>query len=173
MLDSTLDHVAIAVRSIAGALPFVEVLGGAFLFAGDQPRQGFRWAQFRLPGGGKIELVTPTTTDSFLTRFLAERGEGVHHITLKVPDLRAALEQLEGQGVPVVQVSLENPGWREAFIHPKEAHGTLVQIAESPWGDEETARHHLSDHAGADHRHVTLADLKAETGNIRRDGAEA
>jgi len=170
MLDATLDHVAIAVRSFAAALPFVvDALGGSFLFAGEQPAQGFRWAQFQLAGGGKLELVTPIDAESFLARFLEDRGEGVHHVTLKVPDVTTAIAHLQSQGVPLTGVSLENPGWKEAFIHPREAHGTLVQLAQSPWSDEDTARHHLADHAGADHRHLTLEDLKAETGYIRRE----
>lgn len=167
MLNATLDHVAIAVRSMrSGVALIVDALGASFLFGGDDQQQGFRWAQFRLPGGGKIELVTPTDPAGFLARFLDQRGEGVHHVTLKVADLRATIEHLTARGVTPVRVSLENPSWREAFIHPRDAHGTLIQLAQSPWTDEEMARHHLDDHADADHQHLTLAQLEAETGYI-------
>src|SRR5688572_23536795 len=95
MLDALVDHVAVAVHSIATAAPlFVDALGGKFLFAGENASQGFRWAQFRFPHGGKIELVTPTSPDGFVQRFLDRRGEGVHHMTLKVPDIVRSIEHL-------------------------------------------------------------------------------
>lgn len=160
MLDPAVDHTAIAVRDIAAAVPLVrDALGGAFLFAGDVPAQGFRWAQFGMPGGGKIELVMPLRADSFLARFIERRGEGVHHITLKVPDIAAAVEHLEAQGVPLFNVSIGGKGWKEAFIHPRDAHGTLIQLAETPWSDEDLARHHLADHEGSSHQHLSLGDL--------------
>ena len=160
MLDAQLDHVAIAVHSYPASIPFfVDALGGTFLFAGENKHQGFRWAQFRFPNGGKIELVTPITADGFVQRFLDRRGEGVHHVTLKVPDILRSIEHLESQGVKLMRVSTENTGWKEAFIHPRDAHGVLIQIAQSAFSDEDAARHHLTDHEGDDHKHLKLADL--------------
>lgn len=162
MLDAQIDHVAIAVRSVASAKPFyVDALGATFLFAGDNVRQGFRWAQFRFPQGGKIELVTPIGDDGFVQRFLDKRGEGVHHITLKVPDIKRAIAHLRSTGVELINVSIEHPYWKEAFVHPRDAHGVLVQVVQSAFSDEDTADHHLSDHEGSDHRHVSLAELLA------------
>jgi methylmalonyl-CoA/ethylmalonyl-CoA epimerase len=141
------------------AIPFVtDILGARFLFAGDQPEVRFRWAQFAFPGGGKLELVTPLG-DGFVSRFLDRRGEGVHHLTLKVPDIGSALERLREAGTPVFGVAIERVGWKEAFIHPRDARGTLIQIAESPWSDEDAARHHLEPHGSDDHRHLLLQDL--------------
>lgn len=160
MLDAQVDHVAIAVHSIAAAKAlFVDALGASFLFAGENSRQGFRWAQFRFPHGGKIELVTPVTSDGFVQRFLDKRGEGVHHLTLKVPDILGAIEHLAGQGIELFNVSTEGPNWKEAFIHPRDAHGVLVQLAQSRYSDEDAAKHHLSDHSADDHQHLRLADL--------------
>ena len=160
MLDAQIDHVAIAVRSVAAAKPlFVDALGGEFLFAGENTSQGFRWAQFRFPHGGKIELVTPIDGEGFVQRFLDKRGEGVHHITLKVPDIALAIENVRAHGFEPVRISLEHPSWKEAFLHPKDAHGALIQLAQSAFSDEESARHHLTDHETADHRHLKLADL--------------
>jgi methylmalonyl-CoA/ethylmalonyl-CoA epimerase len=162
MLDAQVDHVAVAVRNIGSALPlFVDALGGEFLFAGENLSQGFRWAQFRFPNGGKFELVTPLSNDGFVQRFLERRGEGVHHVTLKVPDIARSIAHLRGQGVELMRVSTEHPSWKEAFIHPKDANGVLIQIAQSAYSDEESARHHLTDHETADHRHIRLADLTA------------
>ena len=160
MLDAQVDHVAVAVRSVAAAVPlFVDALGGEFLFAGENKSQGFRWAQFRFPQGGKIELVTPIAGDGFVQRFLDGRGEGVHHVTLKVPDISRAIAHLRERGVELMRVSTEHPSWKEAFIHPKAGHGVLIQIAQSAFSDEESARHHLTDHETTDHRHLRLADL--------------
>jgi len=160
MLDATIDHVSIAVRDMAQAIPFyVETLGARFLFAGQRADQAFRWAQFRFPGGGKLELVTPLTPDGFVGRFLDRRGEGVHHVTLKVPDIERSIRELTAQGVPLFNVHTERPDWKEAFIHPKDANGTLLQIAQTTISDEEVARHHLRPHDEDDHRHLSLDDL--------------
>jgi len=160
MLDAQVDHVAVAVRSVAASKPlFVDALGGEFLFAGENRSQGFRWAQFRFPHGGKIELVTPIDGDGFVQRFLDRRGEGVHHVTFKVPDIERSIAHLRNSGVELMRVSTEHPSWKEAFIHPKDAHGVLIQIAQSAFTDEQSAKHHLTDHETADHRHLKLADL--------------
>ncbi|MHB8513290.1 MAG: VOC family protein [Actinomycetota bacterium] len=159
VLNAKIDHVAIAVHDIRASMSmFCDALGGTFLFAGDQIDQGFRFAQFQFPHGGKIELVTPLGK-GFVQRFLDSRGEGVHHITWKTPDIESSIKHLEGLGVRLINVSTDREQWKEAFIHPKDAHGVLVQIAQSSWEDEEMARHHLSDHSNAGHRHVLHADL--------------
>lgn len=159
MLDAQLDHVAIAVRDIRAAMRlYCDALGATFLFAGDQHDQGFRFAQFRFPGGGKVELVTPLG-DGFVQRFLDARGEGVHHVTLKTPDIDRALAHLAATGVEPFGVNIDGSQWKEAFIHPRDANGTLIQIAQSAWSDEDMARHHLSDHSDAGHRHIAAGDL--------------
>ena len=159
MFDAQLDHVAIAVRDIRASMHiYCDVLGATFLFAGDQDDQAFRFAQFRFPGGGKVELVTPLGP-GFVQRFLDTRGEGVHHVTLKTPDIYAALAHLERTGVTPMNVNVSGEAWKEAFIHPRDAHGTLIQIAQSSWGDEDMARHHLSDHTESGHRHLSVEDL--------------
>ena len=162
MLDALVDHVAVAVHNIGAAVPlFVDALGGRFLFAGENGAQGFRWAQFRFPQGGKIELVTPIAGDGFVQRFLDRRGEGVHHVTLKVPDIVRSLEHVRERGIEPINVRIDHPSWKEAFIHPRDGHGVLIQLAQSRYSDEEAARHHLSEHDEADHRHLRLEDLRA------------
>ena len=163
MLDAKLDHVAIAVRDLRSAIPlYCDALGARFLFAGERAEQGFRWAQFGLPAGGQIELVTPLDPDGFVGRFLARNGEGVHHLTLKVPDLVVALADLDRRGVPYFGAALDRPDWKEAFIHPRDAHGALIQVAQSAFDDEDVARHHLAPHPDGSHRHLLLEDLLAD-----------
>jgi methylmalonyl-CoA/ethylmalonyl-CoA epimerase len=133
--------VAVAVRDLAGAAEmFRYVLGAEFLFGSEIPEQAFRFATYRWPGGGKVELVTPMG-DGFVSRFLERRGEGMHHLTLRVERIEEQIQRLEAAGVPLTLVSLSDPSWKEAFIHPADARGVLVQLAESPHGDEDTARH--------------------------------
>ena len=135
MTNLRLDHVAVAVHSVEPALKlFRDALGGEYvgdgpLDSGDE-RGSWRWYQLRLPGGGKIELLEPIT-DGFLTRYLEKRGEALHHITLKTDDIRASIDRVTAHGFEVVDVNLEDPNWKEAFLRPKQAHGTLIQLAQS------------------------------------------
>jgi methylmalonyl-CoA/ethylmalonyl-CoA epimerase len=170
MFECKVDHVAIAVRDVGDAVPFwVDALGARFLFAGERADQGFRWAQFAMPGGGKIELVTPTDPDGFVGRFIQRRGEGVHHVTLKVDDIYAAVAHLGKTGIPLFNVNLDDDGWKEAFIHPRDADGTLVQLAQSALSDEELATHHLQPHLGSDHLHLGLKDLVGPSADSPRE----
>jgi methylmalonyl-CoA/ethylmalonyl-CoA epimerase len=139
--DARIDHVAVAVHDVASAARlYRDVLGGEFLFGGDVLDQGFRFVQYRFPGGGKVELVTPIG-DGFVSRFLQRRGEGVHHVTYRVDDIEGQVDRLRAGGVTLTLVNLANKHWKEAFIHPRDAHGVLIQLAQSPHQDDETARH--------------------------------
>jgi methylmalonyl-CoA/ethylmalonyl-CoA epimerase len=126
-----LDHVAIGVARAADATPWlVGELGGSAFSAG--PGLGFRFWQYAFARGGVIEVLEPDgPPGGFLHRFLASRGPGIHHLTFKVPDLRAAIDRAARLGYPVVGVSEQHPAWKEAFLHPKQAQGVVVQLAES------------------------------------------
>ncbi len=134
MPEYRLDHVAVAVNQIKPALRlFRDGLGGEYLMGGDV--DSWRWLQLRYPGGGKIELLEPLG-DGFLTRFLSSRGEGLHHITFKTDDIHAAVAELRAKGFQLVDVNLDNPHWKEAFLRPSKSHGTLIQVAQSSAPDE-------------------------------------
>jgi methylmalonyl-CoA/ethylmalonyl-CoA epimerase len=136
-----LDHVAVAVRSIKAAVPlYRDALGGEYLMGGDVDNT-WRWIQFRYPGGGKVELLEPLG-EGFLSRFLDRYGEGLHHMTFKTDDIHAAIAQVEGGGYELVDVNTDDPHWKEAFLRPSGAHGTLIQIAQ-PSGTDDEAREHL------------------------------
>ena len=135
MTEFRFDHVGIAVNSIKDALKlYRDVLGGEYLMGADQ--DGWRWLQLRFPDGGKIELLEPLG-DGFLARFLETRGEGLHHVTFKTDDIEAAILLLEDNGFELVDVRLDNRHWKEAFLRPSKAHGTLIQIAQSAATDED------------------------------------
>jgi methylmalonyl-CoA/ethylmalonyl-CoA epimerase len=135
-----LDHVAVAVHSIKEALKlYRDALGGEYPMGADGADGTWRWVQVRFPGGGKVELLEPLG-DGFLSRFLARRGEGMHHMTFKTDDIAAAIMHVEELGYELVDVSLDDPDWKEAFLRPSSAHGTLVQLAQPSGTDEDAAR---------------------------------
>lgn len=126
------DHVAIATWDITNVVHlFKDVLGATYVDGGDDHAGGFRWLQFRLPGG-KIEVLEPLHRDGFLYRFLTKRGEGLHHVTLYVHDLGEAIAQLKAAGYQPVDVNLDNDFWKEAFLHPRDTSGVLIQLASTP-----------------------------------------
>jgi methylmalonyl-CoA/ethylmalonyl-CoA epimerase len=127
-----LDHVSIASHRIASLIPLIrDVLGARYLMGGDETAQGFRWAQFQFSGGGVLEVMEPIGPAGFLQDFLKQRGEGLHHVTLRVRDIQARARELAELGYHPVKPSYGNPIWKELFLHPRETHGVLIQLAES------------------------------------------
>ncbi len=132
-----LDHLALAVHDVRQVLPLLELLGATYRTGGHHGTQHFRWVQFDLPTGPKIELLEPldpSAADHFLVRFLETRGEGPHHVTFKVDDIAAAVETAAALGYEIVGRDFSSEHWKEAFIHPKSAHGLLIQLAQ--WDDD-------------------------------------
>jgi len=126
------DHVSIAVRNIDDAQTLVNLLGASHLDGGLSPAGDFRWVQFDLPGSGRLELISPAVDDDnhFLNRYLNEHGEGLHHLTFKVPSLEDAVARANELGFTVVGIDDSDPAWKEAFLHPQSANGVLIQLAE-------------------------------------------
>jgi catechol 2,3-dioxygenase-like lactoylglutathione lyase family enzyme len=129
---AVLDHVAIALERWDDAWPrYVGELGGEWVSGGESI--GFAPGQLRFANGMRVEVLAPFAVDQndFLRRFLDTSGPGPHHLTFKVPDLAAALAEAEAAGFAPVGVDLRDPTWKEAFLHPKQARGVVVQLAES------------------------------------------
>ena len=125
------DHIAIAAERIADAPPYLMgVLGGVPYFG--MSADVFRFGQWEFDGGGRVEVLEPRGDDGFLHRFLTARGPSIHHVTFKVPSLREALARATGLGYGVVGYNATVPRWKEAFLHPRDALGIVVQIVESP-----------------------------------------
>jgi methylmalonyl-CoA/ethylmalonyl-CoA epimerase len=125
-----LDHVAVAVERQTDVWPrYVGDLAGRFLGGGFAV--GFAPAQVAYANGMKVEVLEPHDTgrNDFLRRFLDRNGPGPHHLTFKVPDIEVALAAAADAGYEPVGVDLRDPHWKEAFIHPKQATGVVVQIA--------------------------------------------
>jgi methylmalonyl-CoA/ethylmalonyl-CoA epimerase len=127
-------HLGHAVEDIEAASRFYRENFGVELTEPEVvEEQGIIATMFRV-GESMIELVQPTRPDSPVGRFLARRGEGVHHVAYQVEDLEAALRELKKNGVELVD---EEPktgagGTRVAFVHPKSAFGVLTELVELP-----------------------------------------
>jgi methylmalonyl-CoA/ethylmalonyl-CoA epimerase len=126
-----INHVAIAVSDIEGALGFWrDALGLKVDHLEDVPSQKASVA-FIPVGESEIELVKPAAEDTGVAKFLAERGGGMHHLCLEVDNLVEMLGDLKARGVRLInETPVELPGRRMAFIHPKSAGGVLVELYE-------------------------------------------
>jgi methylmalonyl-CoA/ethylmalonyl-CoA epimerase len=129
-----LDHVAIAVHDLEKAIAFYQQAFGLELAEIEEVKeQKVRTAIFG-HGLGRIELICPTEPDTSVAKFLAKRGEGLHHICIEVEDIEASLAELKKQGAPLID---ETPkigagGAKIAFIHPKGTHGVLTELRQGP-----------------------------------------
>ena len=130
-MTAVLDHLAIGTRTLTDGWDlFGGVLGGRWAYGGDSP--GFWWGQLNFGAGPKIELLTPTggPDAAFLERFLAARGAGPHHFNFIVDDIGEALARIRAVGIEPIGINLADPYWKEAFLHPRAAHGIVIQVAQ-------------------------------------------
>jgi methylmalonyl-CoA/ethylmalonyl-CoA epimerase len=132
-----LDHVAVAVRKLDEHLPFLTELFGMKVvgrFSNEEER--YAGVTLDVPGSNaQWELVEPTSDDSFLSRFLKERGPGLHHVTFQVENVEKAAEALRARGIEPFGGIRTGPTWKELFIHPQDSGGVLIQLFEGYWGD--------------------------------------
>jgi len=133
-VEHPLDHVAVAVPSLASALPLFElILGASGSGIEAVPDQGVN-VVFLGAGATRLELIEPTRPDTGVARFLDRHGPGLHHIAIRVADLSATLEVLAASGVRLIDRE-PRPGahgGRIAFLHPSAANGVLVELVEAP-----------------------------------------
>ena len=148
-ITSVPDHVAVAVRDIDVALQrWRDDLGGRVQWRFHNPAV-FGGAAVQFRGGAFLELLQPSDSDErvlttggpadFMRRYLDRHGPGVHHVTLKVPDLHEALATIAEAGLDAVDVDDSDPHWREAFLRPSQVGGLIVQLAATDWTTEEQA----------------------------------
>lgn len=133
MTDIKLNHLAIVVDDMDAALRFWrESLGLSLAGAIESvSAEEVDIAILKL-GNANIELIQPTTDDSGVAKYLAQRGPGLHHLCLEVPDLDARLEELSARGCELInEKPRERDGRRYAFIHPKSAGGVLLELYET------------------------------------------
>lgn len=129
-----IDHIGIAVNSLEEAVPaFSALLGSNVSGREEVPSEGVRVAFFGTDAG-RIELLEATGPESPVARFLARRGEGVHHVCLAVADIDEALGRAEDAGLEVLPPRIREGagGRRVAFLHPKSAARVLIELSEAP-----------------------------------------
>lgn len=137
MATYSIDHVGIAVNSLADAVPAFRALLGINVSGTEEvPSEGVRVAFFG-EGAGRLELLEATGPESPIARFLERRGPGVHHVCLAVADLDAALSRAESEGLTVLEPRIRTGagGHRVAFLHPRGTAGVLVEMAEAGSGE--------------------------------------
>ncbi|MGC2621367.1 MAG: methylmalonyl-CoA epimerase [Acidobacteriaceae bacterium] len=131
-----IDHIGIAVKSIAQARQLYEALGLRVVHEETVEHEHVRTAM--IPAGeSRIELLEPTTPDSPVGRFLAKRGEGLHHLALHVDDISEALETLKTQGTRLISDDIQTGagGHLYFFVHPSSTGGVLLEICQDPISD--------------------------------------
>lgn len=132
-MKATLDHIGIAVKDLREALAFYRDALGLEIEAPEEvPSQRVR-AHFVPVGESKLELLEATAADSPIAKYVDKRGPGLHHITLRVDDIAAALEQLKARGARLID-ERPRPGAEDAlvaFIHPSSAHGVLLELKQA------------------------------------------
>jgi methylmalonyl-CoA epimerase len=130
--NSSIDHLGIAVRSIEQALGFYEGQLGLRPSAQETVElEKVRVAMLPLEGS-RIELLEPTEADSPVGKFLDKRGEGLHHVALKVPDLAAAVERLRASGARLLNEPRNGAGGHlYVFVHPASASGVLLELIQA------------------------------------------
>jgi len=127
----SIDHLGIAVRSLTSAKGIYEKLG--LTLSPEEVVEGERVKVVMIPvGESRLELLEPTGEDSAVAKFLAKRGEGLHHVSLRVPDLAAAVVKLKQDGVRLVsdEIKIGAGGHRYIFVHPSSAGGVLLELVE-------------------------------------------
>jgi methylmalonyl-CoA epimerase len=127
-----IDHIGVAVKSLAAAKSIYEKLGVAVSAEEVVDAEQVRVVMVPL-GGSRIELLEPVSEDSVIGKFISKRGEGLHHVSLRVPNLEAAVERLRKDGIRLVtdEIKVGAGGHRYVFIHPSSAGGVLLELVEA------------------------------------------
>jgi methylmalonyl-CoA/ethylmalonyl-CoA epimerase len=129
---SRIDHISIAVKDYPEALHFFKDILGAVPGAGARNNDmKYHWQIISFGDLSRLELITPLEEKSFLTTFFNKnKNGGLHHISLQTSDIQNAIRKLEDHHIPYFGYNEYGDFWKEIFIHPKDAFGVLIQIAE-------------------------------------------
>ena len=126
-----IDHLGIAVKSLEQAKKFYQQLGMQVMPEEIVEQEKVRLAMVPL-GESRIELLEPTSEESPIAKFIAKRGEGLHHVSLRVEDIQATVRRLKEQGVRLIseEVKTGAGGHLYVFVHPQSAGGVLLELVQ-------------------------------------------
>jgi methylmalonyl-CoA/ethylmalonyl-CoA epimerase len=141
------EHIAVAAPRIRDLLPlYHDILGGECVYGSDKPDIGWRVVHLEYASGSRVELMEPLRGSTFLDRFFQRTGGGgLHHITLTVDNIDEFVELLKQRGYTRTIANLDNPDWKEIFIHPSEANGVLIQLGQTNQRSGDLPRYSLED----------------------------
>jgi methylmalonyl-CoA/ethylmalonyl-CoA epimerase len=127
-----LDHVGIVVYDLEESIPiYEEILGVKPVSVKDVPTQSVRAAFFEVGNGVVVELIEPLDTDSGVARFLAKRGQGIHHICFEVDEVDDELKEMDKKGItPITLEGKNDVTGRIGFLHPHATRGVLIELAQ-------------------------------------------
>jgi methylmalonyl-CoA/ethylmalonyl-CoA epimerase len=130
--EFAIDHLGIAVKSLAAAKTIYETLGLTISQEEEVAGEQVRLLMVEV-GESRFELLEPTSESSPIAKFLNKRGEGLHHVSLRVPDLAAAIEKLKAKGIRLVsdEIKIGAGGHHYIFVHPSSAGGVLLELVEN------------------------------------------
>ncbi len=126
-----LDHVCWAANRIEDVLPLLtDLMGMTVEGRFENPDVGYRGVGLRVPGGtGHFEVLEPLGKDSYLHRFLRDKGPGLHHVTFEVEDIERAAAAIQDHGIEPFGGVQRSHGWAETYIHPRDSGGVLFQFS--------------------------------------------
>jgi methylmalonyl-CoA/ethylmalonyl-CoA epimerase len=140
-----IDHVGIACHNLEESIAFYESAFGLTVVSREvNEEQGVREAMLRVAegdaatlGGSYVQLLEPLSPETAVGKFLAKRGEGVHHVGYGVADVTRALEEIEAKGIRLIDKRPRHGsmGASIAFLHPKDVGGVLTELVEAPRRD--------------------------------------
>jgi len=127
-----LDHIGIAVKNLDEGSALYRAMGFRDMYTETVASEKVRVGMFELANGARIELLEPTESESPVGKFLAKRGPGIHHICLRVTDIRSVMRQLKQSGIKLINAEPKVGAHNclVAFIHPQSAGGVLVELSE-------------------------------------------
>jgi methylmalonyl-CoA epimerase len=130
-MEFSIDHLGIAVKSLAAAKSIYQRLGMDVSAEETVEQEKVRLVMVPV-GGSRLELLEATSEDSTIAKYIAKRGEGLHHVCLRVPDLEAAVSKLKADGVRLVSNEIKTGagGHRYMFVHPQSTGGVLLELVE-------------------------------------------
>ena len=132
-MDYKVDHIGIAVNSLKTSIPLYERLLDESCYKTEQVNSESVDTAFFLQNGAKIELLESSDPNGPIAKFIAKKGEGLHHIAFEVPDILAEMERLKKEGFTLLneapKMGADNK-W-VCFVHPKDAGGVLIELCQT------------------------------------------